>query len=101
MAFYRIASGLLGYFVRRTLDAQIAVDLTADDRGRGLRLSHGFRDLGDGSASIAGCSPRPALQEDADGVRFGRAPGWFSSNPRMPSADCQGSGAHRLQSTRP
>ena len=43
--------GLLAYFVRRTLDAQVAADLTAETLAEAYASRRRFRDRGDGSAS--------------------------------------------------
>lgn len=52
VAFYdRTAPGLLAYFVRRTLDAQVAVDLTAETVADAFASRHRFRARGEGSAS--------------------------------------------------
>jgi RNA polymerase sigma factor (sigma-70 family) len=52
VAFYdRTLPGLLGYFVRRTLDAQIAADLTAETLADAFASRRRFRDRGDGSAT--------------------------------------------------
>lgn len=81
VTFYdRTAPGLLGYFVRRTLDAQIAVDLTAETVAEAYASRHRFRDRGEGSASawlfvIAGRKlaryRRRRRVEDAARRRFG------------------------------
>jgi RNA polymerase sigma factor (sigma-70 family) len=47
----RVLSGLLAYFVRRTLDAQVAADLTAETLAEAYASRHRFRDRGRGSAS--------------------------------------------------
>ncbi len=52
VAFYdRAMPGLLGFFARRTFDAQIAADLTAETLADAFASRHRFRDRGDGSAS--------------------------------------------------
>ena len=47
----RTAPGLLAYFVRRTLDAQVALDLTAETVADAFASRHRFRERGEGSAS--------------------------------------------------
>jgi RNA polymerase sigma-70 factor (ECF subfamily) len=50
--FYdRTLPGLLAYFVRRTFDAQIAADLTAETLAEAFAASRRYRDRGPGSAS--------------------------------------------------
>jgi RNA polymerase sigma factor (sigma-70 family) len=52
VAFYdRMLPGLLGYFVRRTFDAQIAADLSAETLADAFASRGRFRDRGEGSAS--------------------------------------------------
>ena len=52
VAFYdRTAPALLAYFVRRALDAQVAVDLTAETIADAFASRHRFRERGEGSAS--------------------------------------------------
>jgi RNA polymerase sigma factor (sigma-70 family) len=52
VAFYdRALPGLLGFFVRRTFDAQIAADLSAETLADAFASRSRFRDRGDGSAS--------------------------------------------------
>jgi len=47
----RVLPGLLAYFARRTLDAQVAADLTAETLAEAFASRHRFRDRGAGSAS--------------------------------------------------
>lgn len=47
----RVLPGLLAYFVRRTFDAQIAADLTAETLADAFASRRRFRPRGDGSAS--------------------------------------------------
>jgi RNA polymerase sigma factor (sigma-70 family) len=47
----RTLPGLLGYFVRRTLDAQVAADLAAETLAEAYASRGRFRDRGEGSAS--------------------------------------------------
>jgi RNA polymerase sigma factor (sigma-70 family) len=47
----RVLPGLLAYFVRRTLDAQVAADLTAETLAEAYASRRRFRDRGQGSAS--------------------------------------------------
>ena len=47
----RMLPGLLAYFVRRTLDAQVAADLTAETLAAAFASRRRFRDRGEGSAS--------------------------------------------------
>ena len=47
----RMLPGLLAYFVRRTLDAQVAADLTAETLAEAYASRRRFRDRGEGSAS--------------------------------------------------
>jgi DNA-directed RNA polymerase specialized sigma24 family protein len=52
VAFYdRTMPGLLGFFARRTLDGQVAADLTAETLADAVASRRRFRDCGDGSAS--------------------------------------------------
>ena len=52
VTFYdRTAPGLLAYFVCRTLEAQVAVDLTSETVADAFASRHRFRERGDGSAS--------------------------------------------------
>jgi RNA polymerase sigma-70 factor (ECF subfamily) len=52
VAFYdRVLPGLLAYFLRRTLDAQVAADLTAETLAGAFASRRRFRDRGEGSAS--------------------------------------------------
>jgi RNA polymerase sigma factor (sigma-70 family) len=46
----RVLPGLLAYFVRRTLDAQVAADLTAETLAQAFASRRRFRDRGEGSA---------------------------------------------------
>jgi RNA polymerase sigma factor (sigma-70 family) len=51
VAFYdRTVPGLLNFFARRTLDGQVAADLTAETLADAYASRHRFRDRGDGSA---------------------------------------------------
>ena len=51
VALYREhAESLLAYFARRTLDAEVAADLTAETFAQALASRHRFRDHGDGPA---------------------------------------------------
>ena len=47
----RTLPGLLAYFVRRTLDAQVAADLAAETLAEAFACRHRFRDRGEGSAT--------------------------------------------------
>jgi RNA polymerase sigma factor (sigma-70 family) len=47
----RVLPGLLAYFVRRTLDAQVAADLTAETLAEAFASRRRYRDRGPGSAS--------------------------------------------------
>jgi RNA polymerase sigma factor (sigma-70 family) len=47
----RVLPGLLAYFVRRTLDAQVAADLTAETLAEAYASRRRFHDYGEGSAS--------------------------------------------------
>ena len=47
----RVLPGLLAYFARRTLDAQVAADLTAETLAEAYASRRRFRDRGAGSAS--------------------------------------------------
>jgi len=47
----RTLPGLLGYFARRTLDAQVAADLAAETLAEAYASRGRFRDRGEGSAS--------------------------------------------------
>ena len=47
----RVLPGLLAYFVHRTLDAQVAADLTAETLAEAFASRRRFRDRGEGSAS--------------------------------------------------
>jgi RNA polymerase sigma factor (sigma-70 family) len=47
----RILPGLLAYFARRTLDAQVAADLAAETLAAAYASRRRFRDRGDGSAA--------------------------------------------------
>jgi RNA polymerase sigma factor (sigma-70 family) len=47
----RAMPGLLGYFAPRTLDAQVAADLTAETLAEAFAARSRFRDRGDGSAA--------------------------------------------------
>jgi RNA polymerase sigma-70 factor (ECF subfamily) len=47
----RTLPGLLGYFVRRTLDAQVAADLAAETLAEAYASRGRFRDRGNGSAT--------------------------------------------------
>lgn len=49
--YYRTMPGLLRYFARRTLDAQVASDLTAETLAEAFAGRGRFRDRGDGSAT--------------------------------------------------
>jgi RNA polymerase sigma factor (sigma-70 family) len=49
--YYRTMPGLLRYFARRTLDAQVALDLTAETLAEAFASRARFRDRGDGSAT--------------------------------------------------
>jgi RNA polymerase sigma-70 factor (ECF subfamily) len=49
--YYRTMPGLLRYFARRTLDAQVASDLTAETLAEAFAARGRFRDRGDGSAT--------------------------------------------------
>jgi len=49
--YYRTMPGLLRYFARRTLDAQVAADLTAETLAEAFASRGRFRDRGDGSAT--------------------------------------------------
>jgi RNA polymerase sigma-70 factor (ECF subfamily) len=49
--YYRTMPSLLRYFVRRTLDAQVASDLTAETLAEAFASRGRFRDRGDGSAT--------------------------------------------------
>lgn len=52
LGFYDHAlPGLLGFFARRTLDGQVAADLTAETLADAFASRRRFRDRGDGSAS--------------------------------------------------
>jgi len=52
VAFYdRTMPGLLGFFARRTLDGQVAADLTAETLADAFASRRRFRDRGDGSAT--------------------------------------------------
>lgn len=52
ITFYdRAMPGLLTYFARRALDAQMAADLTAETLADAFASRHRFRDRGDGSVS--------------------------------------------------
>jgi RNA polymerase sigma-70 factor (ECF subfamily) len=52
VTFYdRVMPGLLAYFARRTFDAQIAADLTAETLAEAFASRRRFRPRGDGSAS--------------------------------------------------
>jgi RNA polymerase sigma-70 factor (ECF subfamily) len=52
VAFYdRTLPGLLGFFARRTLDGQVAADLTAETLADAFAARGRFRDRGDGSAT--------------------------------------------------
>ena len=52
VVFYdHVLPGLLAYFVRRTLDAQVAADLTAETLADAFASRRRFRDRGEGSAS--------------------------------------------------
>jgi RNA polymerase sigma-70 factor (ECF subfamily) len=52
VAFYdRVLPGLLAYFARRTFDAQVAADLTAETLADAYAARRRFRDRGPGSAS--------------------------------------------------
>jgi RNA polymerase sigma factor (sigma-70 family) len=52
VAFYdRTLPGLLAYFVRRTLDAQVAADLAAETLAEAYASRGRFRDRGEGSAA--------------------------------------------------
>jgi len=52
VAFYDLTMpGLLAYFVRRTLDAQVAADLAAETLAEAYASRTRFRDRGDGSAT--------------------------------------------------
>ena len=48
--YYRTMPGLLRYFARRTLDAQLASDLTAETFAEAFTSRGRFHDRGDGSA---------------------------------------------------
>ncbi len=47
----RTLPGLLAYFVRRTLDAQVAADLAAETLAEAFACRHRFRDRGEGAAT--------------------------------------------------
>lgn len=49
--YFRTMPGLLRYFARRTLDAQVAADLTAETLAEAFASRGRFRDRGDGSAT--------------------------------------------------
>ena len=49
--YYRTMPGLLRYFARRTLDAQLAADLTAETFAEAFASRGRFQDRGDGSAT--------------------------------------------------
>jgi RNA polymerase sigma factor (sigma-70 family) len=49
--YYRTMPGLLRYFARRTLDAQVAADLTAETLAEAFASRGRFHDRGDGSAT--------------------------------------------------
>ena len=49
--YYRTMPGLLRYFARRTLDAQVASDLTAETLAEAFASRSRFRDRGEGSAT--------------------------------------------------
>ena len=52
VAFYdRVLPGMLAYFARRTFDAQVAADLTAETLAEAFASRRRFRDRGPGSAS--------------------------------------------------
>ena len=61
----RALPGLLAYFARRTLDAQVAADLTAETLAEAFASRRRFRDRGEGSASRLALHHRRAASSPA------------------------------------